>query len=89
LVAIRYGQSIDSEGITATLTEFTDFRLGHWLVDCYLSWHQCYSQYRAQARDFISMQRRNWPWHILKDPSPYRAVNTLRLGYTNQSVNAV
>jgi len=22
-------------------------------------------------------------------PSPYRAVNTLRLGYTNQSVNAV
>jgi len=25
-------------------------------------------------------------WNIL---SPYRAVNTLRLGYTNQSVNAV
>jgi hypothetical protein len=25
----------------------------------------------------------------LKDYSPYRAVNTLRLGYKNQSVNAV
>ena len=24
-----------------------------------------------------------------KDPVTYRAVNTLRLGYTNQSVNAV
>jgi len=25
----------------------------------------------------------------IKRPSPYRAVNTLRLCYTNQSVNAV
>jgi len=25
----------------------------------------------------------------IKTPSPYRAVNTLRLGYNNQSVNAV
>jgi len=41
LVAVRYGQGIDSEGITATLTEFADFHLGPWLWDCDLSWHQC------------------------------------------------
>jgi len=28
-------------------------------------------------------------WTLLYIPSPYRAVNTLRLGYKNQSVNAV
>jgi len=27
--------------------------------------------------------------YYIERPSPYRAVNTLRLGYKNQSVNAV
>jgi hypothetical protein len=27
--------------------------------------------------------------HYIRRPSPYRAVNAIRLGYTNQSVNAV
>jgi len=29
------------------------------------------------------------PLSLLVRPSPYRAVNTLRLGYTDQSVNVV
>ena len=57
-------------------------------------------QYRTKVKKHSYMSK-NLPWHddavrsgsggdrLLHIVSPYRTVNTLRLGYTNQSVNAV
>ena len=55
----------------------------------------CWTRFYFRAKGLILMNStrrgcmRKVTWTVVKTSSPYRAVNTLRLGYKNQSVNVV
>jgi hypothetical protein len=56
-------------------------------------WHHCLSLHTAiiimDFRAFIYPSKTKIKIRYIYRSSPYRAVNTFRLGYKNQSVNAV